>query len=427
MPVLRLSGFRVETLTEPSGFKPKLAVLDVEGVLIPKYHLFYAVAKSLGIVALIKVLFFGFLYETGLLPLKRALTRILGVMRGVPVELLSEKLEKLPITPDAQEVFSSLKAKGYKTALISSGLPTFLVESIAATVGADYGIGVEIGVKDKLLTGEVWGDVTEPNGKFLVLKELMDDQQISPSDCVVVADDRNNASLFLKESRKIGYNPDFVIRVKADVVVTGKLTKILGVLSGENKTKKLPTRRDITREFIHGSGFFIPLIAIAFGVPIAALFIGAVVSVYSISEFARVRGKNVPFFSTITRHAASQSELCEFTLAPIYFALGILITLLVFKPPASYAGIAIFALGDSTASLIGGTLTKKPMPFNRAKTLEGTFGGFLFAFLAGCVFVAPWIALIGASVAMLIEYLPLPVNDNLLMPIAAGLVLTFLI
>jgi dolichol kinase len=36
-------------------------------------------------------------------------------------------------------------------------------------------------------------------------------------------------------------------------------------------------------------------------------------------------------------------------------------------------------------------------------------------------------ALLGAIVGMFIEYLPLPINDNLLIPIVTGLFLTFLI
>jgi dolichol kinase len=329
--------------------------------------------------------------------------------------------------PNAKEVFAALKAKGCQTALISSGLPTFLVENLASKLGADYAVGIEVGIKDGALTGEVWGDVTERNGKFLVLKKLMDDKQLTAGDCVVVADDRNNGSLFLKEALKIGYNPDFVIRVKADVVVAGRLTKILPLIDGETKKKSWPAHSDLLREFIHGSGAFIPLLAIWFGIPIIALFIVAVVAFYSVSETVRVKGINMPFFSSITKHAASQSELCEFTSAPIYFAVGILLTLLLIPAPASYAGIAIFALGDSTASLFGGTLSKKPLPFNRAKTAEGTLAGLFFAFLAGSLFVSPWIALTGAAVGMLVEYLPLPVNDNLLIPLCTGLALTLLI
>jgi phosphoserine phosphatase len=242
-----------------------------------------------------------------------------------------------------------------------------------------------------------------------------------------VADDRNNASIFLKDALKIGFNPDFVIRTKADVVATSSLTRILPIIHGGFVPKSLPARGDFLRESIHVSGFFIPILAIAFGMPLVALFIGAVISLYAISEFSRVRGLNLPFFSTVTRYAASQSELCEFTLAPVYFGLGILLTLVLIPAPASYVGIAVFAIGDSAASLVGGAFSKTLLPFNRSKSLEGTLAGFFFAFLAGCVFIAPWFALLAAAVAMTVEYLPLPINDNLLMPLSAGLVLMFLV
>jgi dolichol kinase len=93
----------------------------------------------------------------------------------------------------------------------------------------------------------------------------------------------------------------------------------------------------------------------------------------------------------------------------------------------SSAAIAIFALGDSTASLFGGLISKKPLPFNKGKTLEGSLVGFFFAFLAGSFFISPVKALIGAAVAMAIECLPLPVNDNILMPLCTGLVLMLVI
>jgi len=416
----------VKALTATDSKKPMLIVFDVEGVLIPKNRLFFDVAKSLGTMRLIHVLFYGFLYAVGISTLKWALTRIFWVMRGATVDLLEEKLRKLPLMPNAPEVFDILRTEGCKTALISSGLPTFLVKKIAGLLGADYAIGVDVGIENGVLTGEVWGDVTERNGKFLVFKKLMEDEHVTAANCVVVVDDRNNASLFLKDALKIGYNPDFLIRVKADVVVSGKLTKILPVINHETQPSSL-SRNDLLREIIHASGLFIPVIAILFGLVSTASFVVSVVVLHVVSELFRIRGKNMPFFSLITRYAASQSELCQFTFAPIYFALGILLTLLIFPAPANYAAIAVFTIGDSVASLVGGRISKKTMPFNRAKTVEGTLAGFAFAFLAATLFVSPWTALAGAAVGMLVEYLPLPVNDNLLMPICTGLVLMFLV
>lgn len=414
-------------MTAPNGRKPKLVVFDVEGVLIPKNRVFFNVAKSMGTLPLLKVLFYGSLYGTGLMPLKNTLTRIFRIFKGLNVNVFTETLSKTPLMPEAKETFAALKAQGCKTALVSSGLPTFLVEKLAGLVGADYAVGFEVGIEGDVLTGEAWGDVIEKNGKYLVFRELIEDEQVTPSECAVVADDRNNSSIFLKDVLKIGFSPDFVIRSKADVVVNGKLTKILPFINRSEKRKALPHRDEIVREFIHGSGIVIPVLAIFFGVPLVALFICAVVAFYAVSESARVRGKSIPFFSAVTRQAASQNELCQFTLAPIYYAVGILLTLLLFHAPASSAAIAIFCLGDSAASIIGGTLSRRALPFNRAKTLEGSLGGFLFAFLAGSLFVAPWLALVGAGVGMLVEYLPLPVNDNLLIPLVTGLVLTVLI
>lgn len=401
-------------------------VFDVEGVLIPRNRLFFEVGRSLGVVPLLKILLYGFLYEVGAVRLTEALKRLYKVARGAKVDLFIRSYEKLPLMPNAKEVFARLKAENCKTALISSGLPTFLVEKLSETLGADYAVGVEVGIEGEVLTGEIGGDVIRDKGKALVFGEFVESERLSLKDCVVVADDRNNASLFVKEVRKIGYSPDFVIRAKADVVVDGRFSKILPAVNGETRSRRLPSKSDIFRETIHGSGFFVPLIALWIGLPLAVLMIVAVIAFYVASEWARLRGKNMPVISLITRHAASQAELCEFALAPIYFAVGILFTLLLFPARASGAAIAIFALGDSTASLIGSTLSGRPLPFNRAKTLEGSLGGFFFAFLAGSLFVSPWLALVGAAVAMIVEYLPLPVNDNVLMPLCTGLALTLL-
>jgi dolichol kinase/phosphoserine phosphatase len=417
----------VNILLKRNHKNPKLIVFDVEGVLVPKNRLFFELARALGTLPLIKVLFYGFLYEIGATPLKEAIRKIFKILRGTPTDLLTEKFDQIPLIPGARKVFNDLKEKGYKTALISSGLPTFLVEKIGTCLEVDYSVGLEVGIKDQTLSGEVWGDVIEPNGKFLVLKELMEAEHIALDECVVIADDRNNSSIFLEKAKKIGYEPDFLIRLKADTVINGKLEKIVPIVNGEEKKKRWPTKKSILREFIHGSGISIPILALLFGVFPVALFTVCVVIFYSLSEVQRVRGKTIPFFSTVTRHAASISELRKIAFAPIYFAIGILLTILIFPSPASSAAIAIFALGDSTASLIGGTMSGKHLPYNGAKTLEGSAAFLFFSFVGALLFVSPLLALIGALVGTVVEYLPLPINDNLLIPTITALALTLLI
>lgn len=383
--------------------------------------------KSIGVSKLLKMLSIGFLYTIGVAGLKSTLKRIFKIMQGVEFEKLVQIFDEIPSKPQAENIFAQLKTRNCKIALISSGLPIVIVKKLASKLGADYAFGIEVGVNGGKLTGEIWGDAIESDGKFRVLSQILSAEGLNPKDCVVVADDRNNLSIFLSEMLKIGYNPDFTLRIKADKVITGSLSGILPIIDGKPQQRSLPSKNDILREAIHACGFFVPVLANLIGITAVALLICAVSALYFLSELSRMSSKNLPIISAITQNAASSAELYEFAAAPLYFAIGVLIALLLFPAPVNSATIAIFALGDSTASLVGRSLSKKPLPFNKGKTLEGSFFGFFFAFLAGSIFVLPVLALIGAAVAMAVESLPLPVNDNILIPLYTGLALTLIL
>jgi len=414
-------GFREMGLTQ----RGRLVVFDVEGVLIPKNRFFFEVGKHLGFFKLIMILFLGFLYETGILKLASTFKHIFRDLEGVELDDLLAIFSKIPATPYLQSFFCQLKARNCKIALISSGLPSTIVKKLADILGADYAYGIEIETKDGKLTGKIWGDAIEKSGKLAILKNILNQEGLKFEDCIVVADDRNNSCIFMPGILKIGYNPDFVIRVKADRVVNGKLSAILPIIDGEIHQRSLPTTNDLIREDIHAAGFFMPVIAGLIGIPIVATIILFIAIVYTASELSRLEGHELPIVSTITRHAASQSELYGFAAAPLYFAAGILLTLLIFPTPAGAAAIAIFCLGDSAASLFGGLISTS-LPFNKGKTWEGSVAGFFFAFLAGTFFVSPLLALVGAAIAMTIEVLPLPLNDNVLVPVITGAALTLL-
>jgi len=409
-----------ETLSAPTHDKSRLIIFDVEGVLIPKNRFLFEMGKKLGFTPLLKVFFYGFLYEIRLINLRSALRNIFSSAKGMHIEVLMQIAEKIPLVAGAEEMFLYLKSRNHKTALISSGLPTRIVRLMADRVGADYAFGFEIGVSNDRLTGEIWGDVIEDNGKLGILKKIVADECLALSDCTVVADDRNNASIFLKESLKIAYNPDFVLRIKADRIVMGGISRVISAINGEPKHRVKVSRNDILRELIHASGIFVPIVASFVGIQMVAVAIIVVLGLYGTSEYLRTEGRKMPLIYSITRKAASPSELYQLVLAPVYFALGILLTLLLFPAPASYAAIAAFALGDSAASIFGSAFSKTSLPFNKDKSLEGSAAGFFFAFVGALLFVSPLAAMVGAAIATIVEFLPLPINDNLIIPLCTA-------
>ena len=415
--------------SQRTQLKLRLIVFDVEGVLIPKRrYLLFEASRRLSFVSFLKMLWAGLLYETGLITLESALTKIFKQLRGLAVEDMFQLYKKIPLIPGVKEVFEKLRSEGYKTALISSGLPQLFVEHLANELGADYAFGLNLDVNEGRLTGRIGGDVIQPNGKALVLDKIMKKEGLTPKECALVADDRNNLPMFKFCALKIGYNPDFVLSAKSDVVVKGDFDEVLPPI--KETTSKLDagavSKRDIIRETIHIIGFLVPVVSayLALSPFLAAFLIFIVTSLYIMSELARVLGYNVPVASTITWNAAITPEIYEFVTSPIFFAVGIMLALIIFPVPVGYASIAIFTLGDGIATLFGKKLGRHVFPYNKGKKIEGTLFGFLFAWLGATLFIVnPLKALVGAAVGMFVETLPTPVSDNLTIPLISGLTL----
>jgi len=414
-----------------AGKLSRLIVFDVEGVLLPeRRYLLSVAAKRLSPWGFLKVIFTGFLYMTGLLSIESTLKRIFKLFRGLTVDDLFQIYRRFLLMPSAKEVFDILNKGGYKTALISSGLPTPFVEDLAARLKADYAFGLELGVTNGRLTGEIWGDVIKPDGKALVLKKILRDENLSPQGCVVVANDRNNLPMFPLCSVKVGYNPDFLLCAKSDFVVKGDLSEILPFVTGSTWIGPRPvfSRSETIRETIHIGGILVPIFCMyLLDYHIAAILVLLFTLFYIASEIARLEGINFPVLPAITRRAARKQELHGFALDPVSFALSIFLSLILFTVPINYASIAILTLGDSAAIISGKKFGKIVFPFNKGKRVEGTVFGFFFAFVGALIFINdPVKALIGAAVGMLAECIPLPVSDNLTMPLASGLAMTII-
>jgi dolichol kinase len=172
--------------------------------------------------------------------------------------------------------------------------------------------------------------------------------------------------------------------------------------------------------------FCIPLLDIAPNLPIFGLLAG--ILVYSVSEILRHRGIIVPVIAPITEKAARRRDANRFVLGPVTLALGALFSLLIFDPLQAKVAILALGIGDSFSSLIGKSFGRIPMPFSGGKSVEGSifcFGTVLLAvfLLTGKLLPACVIALTTA----LVEFWPTKDWDNILIPLAAGVVASLII
>jgi dolichol kinase len=112
-------------------------------------------------------------------------------------------------------------------------------------------------------------------------------------------------------------------------------------------------------------------------------------------------------------------------LGATYLLLSSLICVYAFSKPIAVAALAFLILGDTAAAVVGRAIGRVRI---LGKTLEGSLA------CLGICLAAAWVIpgltwpqrLVGAVMATLFELLPVPLDDNLRIPMAAGFAMTLL-
>ena len=140
-------------------------------------------------------------------------------------------------------------------------------------------------------------------------------------------------------------------------------------------------------------------------------------------EYARLENKRVAnvfkrFFGSVVR----EHESFSFT-GSTFVLVGSLCTYYLFEPPIVAAALSFLILGDAAAAVVGKAFGSFRL---FGKSFEGLVANLAVSWLIGIVFVPPGLAAYGALTAAVIEFLPIPLDDNLRIPLAAGAVMTMM-
>jgi dolichol kinase len=183
------------------------------------------------------------------------------------------------------------------------------------------------------------------------------------------------------------------------------------------------------RQLIHASGTVLPFYIIYAGLDLSvSTFLFFLVAGLIIS-YGYKRGVRFPVISNIVDSTEREGVIDEFPgKGALTFFFGSLLVLLLFGSNLNVAcaAIIILALGDSFSTLAGRRYGAHKIFYSREKSVEGSIGGFVPAFLGALIFVSPTAALVGAGVGMAVESLPAKIDDNVIIPLAAGLAMFLL-
>jgi len=168
-----------------------------------------------------------------------ALRERVRLLKGLPIKVVEEVAEKLPISKGAEEVVKTLKSMGFITVLITGGFDV-VAKKVAERLGFDYWFANKLGVKDGKLNGEVEVLVSGGGSKLELLKRVAEAHGIDLEECVAVGDGANDLLVLEKVGLGIGFKPKPVVeeRVRAVVNISDMRTILALIASGRLKEGK---------------------------------------------------------------------------------------------------------------------------------------------------------------------------------------------
>ncbi|MCC7197102.1 phosphatase PAP2 family protein [Candidatus Peregrinibacteria bacterium] len=189
---------------------------------------------------------------------------------------------------------------------------------------------------------------------------------------------------------------------------------------------KLELRRQIAH-FVMGITIVLLLKYGILNIPIitAVIVVGGLISI--ISRFIKV-----PLVYPILRFFERPKEMKLFPgKGAFFFALGTLVVLHLYEINIAMASIVIMAVGDSITTIIGTYFGRLKNPLNPEKHLEGTVLAIFASTIAAFYIVDFHQAFLASTIGMAFESITSRkidriIDDNLLIPLVAGAVMTVL-
>ncbi|MDP6924556.1 MAG: haloacid dehalogenase-like hydrolase [Candidatus Scalindua sp.] len=420
-----------------SSNNKKLIIFDVDGVIF-KSQLLLSFSRYSGILNYLKAMYLCFLFCINSLNIRVLLERIYINIKGLKEDDLWRVYHKMKIVQNAEETIREISKKGHVVALISSGVPDFLIKDLTDKLHADCGYGIVVEIKSGVCTGKIGGSLSYSEGKIQIVEEMLKKRNMTWDDVVVVGDDRNNLDIMELAKVSIGFNSYYPVRKRAKYLADGNdLRKVLDFINIENEPtfdelsagleheSSSARGQELRRKGIHTCALFIPLLA-GVNYMLALELLLAITVVYAVSECARLNGVCFPVLSYITSSCVRSGERRRFAFAPVTLALGVLLSLVLFPTLIAYVTIAILACADSLATIVGKFYGRIRIPYNHKKSIEGSAAFFITALICAAIYLPLKTALIVSLVSCIIESLPVN-HDNITIPLGTGLFLSLLI
>lgn len=127
----------------------------------------------------------------GEIDFKESFVRRMKLLKGLDESVLQQVAKNLPITKGARRLIDTLKANGFKTAILSGGF-TYFGKYLQNELGIDYVFANELEIINGKLTGGYLGEIVDGEKKAEYLQELVKKEGIDINQTIAVGDGAND-------------------------------------------------------------------------------------------------------------------------------------------------------------------------------------------------------------------------------------------
>ena len=166
----------------------------------------------------------------GALDFDESLRARVKLLKGTPVSALDDVLERIELTPGAEELVRLLKRLGYRLAVISGGFIE-VVEPIKQRLGLDYAFANRLEAQDGLLTGELVGPIVNRERKAELLETIAQAERVELDQVIAIGDGANDLDMLHRAGLGIAFNAKRIVQEQASYAINRRnLTSILYLL-----------------------------------------------------------------------------------------------------------------------------------------------------------------------------------------------------
>lgn len=142
-----------------------------------------------------------------------------ALLNGLPADVLPEIAHRLKLTEGAHQLISTLKALGYRTAILSGGF-SYFAEHIQRELGIDEIHANQLVIADGRVTGEVLEPIVDGQRKAQLLREIAARHQINLAQTIAVGDGANDLPMLAIAGLGIAFRAKPLVRKQANHAIS---------------------------------------------------------------------------------------------------------------------------------------------------------------------------------------------------------------